>query len=278
MESRESTKTMSRRQLLARGGKIAIAGSVAAAATGSIGFLTGCGSSSETGTGTAAMTEDLPWPYEKFTAADIRKAQSTAHDNWFEGFCTYAVLSGIVSVLREKVGGPYDQFPIKAFIFAHGGTAGWGGTCGTLIGAGIAASLVAGPQKGEEIVNEVMRYYSDTELPVFKPDNPKAYIKTVSKSDCPVCHLSVGKWMTKEGVGFLSAQQMERCGRLSGDVAGRTLELLNDYADQKFAVTQKAPAFTLGMPTQTNCTECHGESVPTIPKPGGGESLLVSGH
>jgi hypothetical protein len=232
---------------------------------------------------TEAMTEaeksaQLPWRYVKLGPQDIKKAQETAHENWFEGFCTYAVLSGIVSVLREKVGEPYTSFPVEAFIFAHGGTAGWGGTCGTLIGAGIAASLAAGAKTGEAIVNQVMKYYSETELPIYKPDNPKADIKAVSRSDSPVCHISVGKWMKKEGVGFLSPQQMERCGRLSADVAAQTIELLNANADGKFDPGEKAPVFVKGMPTQNNCVECHGSNVPTVPKPGGGESLLKSSH
>lgn len=280
MKDLEPSKAISRRHFLVSGGKLATAGGVAVAAGGGFGFLAGCGSgTTETVTKTTSeMMAELPWSYEKFTAADIKKAQETAHDNWFEGFCTYAVLSGIISVLREKVGGPYNQFPIHAFTFAHGGTAGWGATCGTLIGAGIAASLVTGPKTGEEITNEVIRFYGNAELPIYKPDKPKAEIKTVSKSETPLCHISVGKWMTKEGVGFLSPQQMERCARLSADVAGKTIEFMNSNADKKFAVTEKAPAFVMGMPAQTNCTACHGDAVPKIPTPGGGESLIVSGH
>ncbi|HDZ60017.1 MAG TPA: C_GCAxxG_C_C family protein [Actinobacteria bacterium] len=279
MKDLDTDKCISRRQLLVGGGKLAGVGGVAAVSVGSLGLLAGCGSSStETKTeSSAAMTAELPWPYEKFDASDIKQAQETAHDNWFTGFCTFAVLSGIISVLREKVGGPYDQFPVEAFNFAHGGTAGWGATCGTLIGAGIAASLATGHAGGEEITNEVIRYYSDTELPIYVPDNPKAQITAVSKSDTLVCHISVGRWMEKEGVGFLSAEQMERCGRLSADVAKKTVELINSYIDGTFEAPEKAPAFSMGMPAQTNCTDCHGENVPTIPTPGGGEDLLA-GH
>jgi len=275
----ESGKAISRRQLLVNGGKLATVGGVVVASAGGLGFLAGCeNKDNETADGSGpSMSTELPWPYEKFTASDIKKAQETAHDNWFEGFCTYAVLGGILSVLKEKVGGPYEQFPITAFNFAHGGTAGWGATCGTLIGAGIAASLVTGPKNGEAITNEVIRYYSDTELPIYVPPDPKANITAVSRSDTPVCHISVNKWMAKEGVGFLSAEQMERCGRLSADVAKKTIELMNDYTDGTFAVTEKAPAFSMGVPAQTNCNECHGANVPPIPTPGGGEDL-IGGH
>ena len=56
-------------------------------------------------------------------------------------------------MLAEKVGRPYKTFPMEAVMFDHGGTAGWGGTCGTLIGAGIGASFVAGHKDGEDIIN-----------------------------------------------------------------------------------------------------------------------------
>ncbi len=260
------------------GGKLATIGGVVLASTGGIGLIAGCGESSTAGTqAAAAESTDLPWPYEKFTAADIDRAQAIAHDSWFEGFCTYAVLSGIITVLKEKVGGPYERFPIEAFNFAHGGTAGWGATCGTLIGAGIAASLATGSKGGEEITNEVIRFYSDTELPIYVPDDPKAQISAVSKSGTPVCHISVNKWMAKQGVGFLSAEQMERCGRLSADVARKTVELINSHVDGTFKVLEKAPAFSLGTPAQTNCSACHGDNVPPVPTPGGGESL-IGGH
>jgi len=217
----------------------------------------------------------LPWPYKKFTAAEIKEAGNIAHDNWFKGFCSYATLSGMIVILRKKVGEPYTSFPLELLTFGHGGTAGWGGTCGTLIGSGVAASLVAGPKVGEEIVNEVIAYYATTSLPIFVPDRPKAQIKSQNTSDSPLCHLSVGKWMKKEGVGFLSPQQMERCARLSADMSMKTIELLNLWADGKFKPMTKAPFMANQIPSQNDCTECHGSSVPQTSGPfGTGLNLL----
>ncbi len=267
--------TISRRELLTGAGKLTAVGGIALVTGGSLGLLAGCGNS---GTGTTASNQGgtLPYPYEKLTSADIKKMSETAHENWFKGFCAYATLSGIVSILQEKVGAPYTTFPVEVITYAHGGTAGWGGTCGTLIGAGLAASLAAGPKAGEQILNEVMKWYSETALPIYKPDQPKAQINVTSISNSPLCHLSVNRWMAKEGVGFLSAQQMERCGRLSADVATKTVELLNNNADSRFAAVTKSPAAANGTPSQNNCTDCHGANVPKVPTPGGGESLIQS--
>lgn len=277
-EKEKTTATaLTRRELLLGAGKITVAGGITVMAGGGLGLLAGCGDASTTTT-TAAKTQSatLPWPYLKLETVDVKKVQETAHDNWFVGFCAFATLSGIVNLLREKVGDPYNSFPVEAITYAHGGTAGWGGTCGTLIGAGMASSLAAGPKVGEEILNEVMKWYTETDLPIYKPDNPKAELKSVSRSDSPLCHLSVGKWMKKEGVGFLSPQQMERCARLASDVAAKTVEYLNAKADSKFASANKEPAAVNGLPSQNNCTECHGTNVPPVPTPGGGESLIQS--
>ncbi len=280
LEEIKEGKILSRRGLLVGAGKLAVgAAGIAVVSSGGLTLL----SKAEAAKKNAS---ELPWPYKKLNSKEIKKVAEIAHDNWFKGFCTYAVLSGIVDVLREKVGGPYTSFPTEAFIFAHGGTAGWGATCGTLIGSGIAASLASGHKTGEQIVNEVMVFYSDTALPIYMPDHPKADIKAKSISHTPVCHISVGKWMKEEGleegkgpegVGFLSPQQMERCGRLSADVAMKTVEFLNAWADGKFKPVHTAPVMANHIPSQNNCTACHGESIPK-PGPFGTGMSLIGGH
>ena len=264
----EFDEEISRRNLIKAAG---VAG-IAALTVGGLGFV-----SKAEAAKTSAAT--LPWPYKKFTAAEIKEAGNIAHDNWFKGFCSFATLSGMVEILRRKVGAPYTTFPMELTQFAHGGTAGWGGTCGTLIGVGVAATLVAGPQIGEAINNEVINYYANTSLPIFVPTHPKAEIKTQNTSNSPLCHLSVGKWMKKEGVGFLSPQQMERCARLSADMSMKTIELLNLWADGKFVATTKAPVMVNQIPSQNNCPECHGDNIPKTSGPfGTGMGLIQSKH
>lgn len=276
-EESDANSILSRRDLLKGAGRISAVGGIALMSGTGFGILSGCGdSSTKTVTAGSAESAVLPWPYVKLDAVSLKNVQETAHDSWFKGFCAFATLGGIMTQLREKVGEPYTSFPMEAIIYGHGGTAGWGGTCGTIIGAGMAASLSAGPKVGESILNEVIKWYTETQLPIYKPDNPKASITTVSTSNSPLCHVSVGKWMKKEGVGFLSPQQMERCARLSADVAGRTVEYLNMEVDRQFTAASKSQVTLNGMPSQNNCTECHGSTVPSVPKPGGGESLIES--
>jgi hypothetical protein len=207
----------------------------------------------------------LPWPYKKL---DPKAVAEITYNNWYKGFCCYAVASGIIIPLREKIGEPYISFPVESLVWGHGGVVGWGTLCGTMLGTSVATNLICGPgvaKDGEQIANEVIHYYADTELPVYKPDAPKVTSAIpISKSNSPLCHVSVGKWMKKADRGFWSPERKDRCARLSADVAVRTVELLNDWADGKFKAEHKLPALVYNITAQHNCTECHGEKVPDI--------------
>ncbi len=209
----------------------------------------------------AQKKEDYPWPYRKI---DPGKAAVIAYENYYKNGCCYGVASGILIPLRETVGSPYTLLPLDAFGFGRGGVVDWGTTCGALLGAGFAASIAAG-KKGEEILNEVMNWYCDTALPVFAPQNPRAAIKTVNKSDSPLCHISAGKWMKMEGVALSDPRRKERCGRLSADVAMKTAQMLNLWADGGFEAKHGVQGKIYGIPTQNNCAECHGAALPAVP-------------
>ncbi len=256
-------KNISRRGLI----KTLGAGGLAIAASGGLGLFTQAEARSK--------STKVPWPYKTLTDAEIKQAGERAYNNWFKGFCAYAALSGIVETLAEKVGGPYKTFPMQSVMFAHGGTAGWGCTCGTLIGAGVGASLVVPFREVEELVNEVMYYYSETALPTFVPAKPVAYkepLKATSIANSTLCHISVGKWMKAEGiaegtgpesVGFLSLQQMDRCARIAASMSMKTLELINLWKEGKFEAKNEAPSSANHIPSQNNCTDCHHDTVPT---------------
>ncbi len=234
---------VSRRGLLIGAGKIA-----AGAAIVTAGGLT-LASEAE------ARKAKYPWPYKKL---DIDKVAKIAYENWYKDFCCYAVTSAILVPLREKVGEPYTSFPIISTRWGHGGAVGWGTLCGTLTGVGIVTSLVAG-KTGEKILNDVIYWYTQENLPVYKPAKPRARIKNVNKSNSPLCHISVGRWMEKEGVKFFSPQRKERCARLSADVAVQTVKLLNAWADGKYVPTHGSQAKMHKMPAQNNCRDCHSK-------------------
>jgi hypothetical protein len=204
------------------------------------------------------------FPYKKL---DVDEMGRIAYENYFTKFCAGTVLRGLLLPLRESVGEPYASFPIDVVNWAHGGVAGWGTVCGTLSGAGVAVGLVAGDQS-ENIVNDLMFWYSETNLPIYRPAKPiKAEITNQSTSETPLCHVSVGKWMKKEGVGFFTPQRMDRCARLSADIAMQAARLLNALSEGKYEPSHKALANVkqFGITAQLNCGGCHGSDIPRVP-------------
>ncbi len=271
-EEGRKRRTLSRRELFPLAGKVAVGAAGLSVVTAG-GLALGCGSDDgddtsaaggETKAATSASTaSEWPWPYETL---DADASMPIAYENWFEKFCCYATVSGIVEQLRKSVGEPYVSWPMDSTKWGHGGAVGWGTLCGTLTGAGIVTGLVAG-EEGEDILNDVIAWYTTTELPIYQPPEPKAQITSTSRSDSPLCHVSVGKWMKKEGVKFFSDPRKDRCARLSADVSAKTIELLNQWIAGSYTPTapSQIKKNEVQMPAQDNCTECHGDSVPASP-------------
>lgn len=248
-------KKLSRRDILLGAGKLAVgAAGIAVVSAGGLNPLSKV----------EAKETPLPWPYKKLDPDEVAEI---AYNHWYTGLCMNAVLTGILTPLRKKVGEPYTSFPIDSFVWGHGGVVGWGTICGTMLGAATATNLICGPgvaKTGEQIANEVIQWYSETDLPIYTPKSPKAEVKVKSKSDSPLCHISVDRWMKKADRGFWSPERKDRCARLSADVAVHTVKLLNEWADGKFKAEHKLPALVYNVTAQHDCADCHGGKVPEV--------------
>jgi len=248
---------MSRRSLLINGGKCVVGVAGIAALVSAV----------------PGLAEAKGTSYEKFQYKKVNpeEAAKIAYENYFDLWCASTVLKGIFDPLAKNVGGPYKTFPIESIRWAHGGYAGWGTLCGTLIGAGNAIGLITGNiETAEAMTNDLAFYYANTVMPVYKPAKAiKAEIKTTTKADTPVCHISVGKWMKAENVAFLTNERAERCARVAATIASKTVEMLNAWhaAGGKYTPVNKPLANVLnnGITSQNNCVECHGTNVPTPP-------------
>ncbi|MGB9712875.1 MAG: C-GCAxxG-C-C family protein [Dissulfurimicrobium sp.] len=219
-------------------------------------------------------SERWPWPYVKL---DPATSAEIAYKEWYRLYCGGAVISSIFGQLREKAGGPYKAFPIDHFIYLEGGTCGWGTICGSLAGATMVINMIVGPEKLEPSVwenhtdailmgSEVMQWYSDANMPVFVPKNPKTTAglpHTVSHS--PLCHISVGKWMKAANKPLGSPERKDRCARVAASVTYRVVELLNEWKDGKYETKGLFPPEEYDITAQGNCEECHGSNVPTPP-------------
>ncbi len=240
----------------------ATAKSVAAASVGAASVTLLAGGRGQIGrvgpiTGQAAV-HSWPWPYAKLDTEDVRKR---AHKNYYDGGCCYGAFNGLVSALAEVVGEPFTLMPTQLTYFGGGGGAGWGTLCGALNGSAMLVNLVVDRTSANTIVGELFGWYTVVTFPSDVSNdyaerhqflvnrNDKILLQTVS--DSPLCHVSVSSWCTHSGYRAAAAERAERCARLTGDVAAKTVEMLNQFKDGTFRATFVAAS------SVTGCQSCH---------------------
>ncbi len=207
-----------------------------------------------------------PWPYVKL---DPKTTAELAYESWYQLYCGAAVINSVFSQLRKKVGQPYLSFPIKGFMFAEGGVAGWGTICGSLLGANIVTNLIIGPRltgnpTGTLMGSEIMQWYTEAQMPLYVPKKPKVSPDKIphTVSNSPLCHISVGKWMKKAHKALHSPERRDRCARVTASVTYHLVELLNLWKEGKYETEGEFPSGEFGITAQYNCEDCHGENVP----------------
>lgn len=209
-----------------------------------------------------------PWPYKKL---DPEKTAEIAYEEWYRVYCGAAVIGSVFSQLRKKVGEPYKSFPVDAFIYLEGGVSGWGTICGSNAGANLVTNLIIGPRTSDSydgmlMGSEIMQWYSETPLPVYKPKKPRISAEIpLTVSNSPLCHVSVGRWMKAANKELKSPERRHRCAAVTASVAYRLVELLNVWHDKKYETKGEMPASNFGIQTQYNCGDCHGSNIPSPP-------------
>jgi len=212
----------------------------------------------------AGSVAETPFPYVEL---DPEEARLRGHAGYYKAGCAYGAFYGIMSLLREKVGGPYNQIPLRMLRFGGAGIANWGTICGALNGSCAAIALAVPDADIAKLCGELLGWY--TRFPFPSPESnaiaaaggfklsPATYLKidlVTSVSDSPLCHASNAKWIARSGFGLASAERKERCARLTGDVVAKAVEYLNAYKAGKFVPTFKVDDTTAG------CLSCHSDS------------------
>ena len=175
-----------------------------------------------------AKAEEIPAPAFPWTwpGLDVKEVQDKIYANFFaKGGCCAGVASGILDLLAEKYGYPYNQ--IDGRMFAHGG-GGYGrrNLCGSLGGAFAVLNLFATGGDMSGIRTKIYEWYETTAFPIYQPaDKPEHPVHSVSGSE--LCKDSVGNWMAASGFEFGSPERGVRCASLSADVGGRLVQYLN---------------------------------------------------
>jgi hypothetical protein len=206
-----------------------------------------------------------PWPYH---ALDPEDARRRGHRGYYDGGCCYGAFVAVLDPLVEKFGAPYDTMPAQMMYYGAGGGAGWGTLCGALNGAAAAISLFVNRATAATLVGELFGWYTVVPFPSdISNDYGVRRLFLVNRHDQPVrqtiagstlCHPSVSTWCTASGFTGESPQRSERCARLTGDCAARTVELLNDVAAGRFKAAFKTPASVVA------CQGCHGTAIGNV--------------
>jgi len=182
--------------------------------------------------------------------------------------CAFGVFHAIVGQLAEVVGAPYTGIPLQMMDWAGAGVVGFGTLCGTLNGAAAAIGLVCDGSDARAFISDLLTWYSETALPTNLHAPDVDFPRSIAGSN--LCHVSLTRWCRTSGFASGSPERAERCSRLAGDVAAKTVEMLNHgafglekpsektlcrachYMGQDFASGQ----FTHG---EMNCLSCHVE-------------------
>ncbi len=220
---------------------------------------------------------ELPWPYVELDVEYVRKL---GHLGYYAFECAGGSFWAIMTALKEKVGYPYTALPLPdkgeaiqalkekkhlhMFMqFGAGGVFSWATTCGALLGTGLALNMVT--EDWKKIGQILMRWYEITKFPsdlsnqyasrheFFVPKYKSDKVLPQSVSHSVLCHVSVSRWCVASGYASGSSERSERCGRLTGDVAAKAVELLN--AHLRGALPEVAKV-TLSEVT-ADCRTCH---------------------
>ncbi len=180
----------------------------------------------------------FPWTWP---GLDVKEVQDKIYANFFaKGGCCAGVASGILDLLAEKYGYPYNQ--IDGRMFAHGG-GGYGrrNLCGSLGGAFAVLNLFTTGGDMSGIRTKIYEWYETSAFPIYQPaDKPEHPVHSVAGSE--LCKDSVGNWMTASGHEFSDPERGTRCASLSADVGGKLVELLNEHFGFSAPAAEEAAA------------------------------------
>ncbi len=206
-----------------------------------------------------------PWPWT-YPTIDVEQARINGHDAYWSGKgCCYGAFHGLFQTLRDAVGEPFTTFPDEIMVFGAGGGVGWGGTCGAIVGASAAISVLSEKAVSDKLVNELFGWYTLTELPTATSNQlaveQKYGVNKINDvlpqniAHSPLCHASVTMWCEHASKKVSDLDRKERCARVTGDCAAYAAKLLNDQLLSQFNPLYTTPAGV------TACNACHGAAL-----------------
>lgn len=201
----------------------------------------------------------LPWPYVTLNPDIIMQ---NAYNNYYLGGCMYATGKALTEALVNSVGAPWDNFNPDFFQYGSGGIAGQGTLCGALNAAAAIIQLAA-PSGYSVILNELFNWYRNFPFPSARMDRYSKFTnQPVTTSKSLLCNHSSVKWADSLGFGLDSSERKDRCAKLAGDVAHKTVELLNAWNSGTFKQNYTTADFHSEINFES-CFNCHIEKAST---------------
>jgi hypothetical protein len=236
---------------------------------------------------TQAKTLVTPWPWP-YTQLDPEAVRIQAHNLYYNGKdCCAGTFGGITTALVTAIGDPWTNFPMEVMLYGRGGGNAWGVLCGCLNAGAALISLVTEKAASGPLINELWGWYTQAELPTDQANqvaiNGQYLVHNYDQdlpqnvSGSPLCHASVTEWCILAGKKVSDIERKERCARITGDVAAKTVEILNAFFAGSFVSTYVDPAAVAAclschgsaafnnVMTKMDCTPCHGDPHSTTP-------------
>lgn len=171
------------------------------------------------------MSSAETWKYHHLDPDEVRR---DAYEAMPRGGCMAAVTHSIVGKLAEQYGDPYASFPFHMMAYGSGGIPGAQSLCGAVNGAAAMIGLFC--QNGalrRKMLQEFTLWCKEAALPVYVPEGESPLPSAVSGA--VECEASLANWVVAVSKDGQRPRRGERCRRLTADIAGKTVELLNEH-------------------------------------------------
>ncbi|MBR5961362.1 MAG: FMN-binding protein [Clostridia bacterium] len=181
------------------------------------------------------------WPW-KYVPLDKDELLKRCYEKFFEyGGCGGGCFGGIIDIMSEVTGYPYNEMVPGRVCALMGGGFGTGTLCGSLAGALVFVGLVCEPQDAAAVRDELFAWYREHSFPQYQPEFES--ITTVAHS--VNCVDSVGTYMEATGYKMADPERKARCAAVTAEVAVKTITLLNvlyGYEEPEPVIEEAAPA------------------------------------
>lgn len=212
----------------------------------------------------SSVSDEIDASSMPYARLDPEAARELGRQGYYEGMhCGEGSLNAVLTLLREEVGGPWNDVPSSAALWSKGGGVGWSAVCGAVVGSNMAISLVHGRENEDavdKLVDEFQRWYTREPFPTWTPSSGSDGITDElpqAESGSILCHASVTNWCKESGYASGSAERSERCSRVTGESAARAVELLNAEHEDNLDSISFTDAPSSVDNTGSGCRTCH---------------------